>query len=200
LSAAVDVAKHCTEPRTTLDACKQAQVRLEALNPLLKAGLTAVEARHKAWLKVLELAEKSLRARQWLGFDGEGVREARKALLPRDVKKREPLSVRDLAVEGLKRASYFVAQGHWLLSRFPQGCYEDVPGLCKLVTQEEIAANDYSLTAGRYVGVAVGGGDDDDGEAFLARMKEIHAELAELNESASELAARIHLAFSSWGE
>jgi hypothetical protein len=43
-------------------------------------------------------------------------------------------------------------------------------------------------------------GDDDDGEAFLARMKEIHAELAELNESASELAARIHLAFSSWGE
>ena len=191
LSAAADVATHCAETRTTLDACKQAQARLEALNPLLKAGLTAVEARHKAWLKVLELAEKSLRARQWLGFDGEGVREARKALLPRDVKKREPLSVRDLAVEGLKRASYFVVQGHWLLSRFPQGCYEDVPGLCKLVTQEEIAANDYSLTPGRYVGVAVGGGGGDDGEAFLVRMKEIHAELGELNERAVELAVRI---------
>jgi type I restriction enzyme M protein len=69
--------------------------------------------------------------------------------------------------------------------------YVDVPGLCKAVTQQGIADNDYSLTPGRYVGVALGSQDDDDGEAFVGRMKDIHAELAELNDKAAELAGRI---------
>lgn len=58
---------------------------------------------------------------------------ARKALLPRDYRKREKPTVRDKGVETFKRASYFIAQGHWLLSRFPSGRYENVPGLCKAV-------------------------------------------------------------------
>ena len=94
-------------------------------------------------------------------------------------------------IEAFKRAGYFIAQGHWLLSRFPNGLYEDVPGLCKVVTRQEIAANDWSLTPGRYVGVAVGQQDEDDGEAFTKRMREIHIELAELNDKAVELAGRI---------
>ena len=40
----------------------------------------------------------------------------------------------------------------WLTSRFPDGVYADVKGLCKVVSQSEIAENDYSLTPGRYVG------------------------------------------------
>lgn len=48
-----------------------AQAQLEQLQPTLKAGLAALEAQHKAWLKLLEQAEKTLRARQWPGFDGE---------------------------------------------------------------------------------------------------------------------------------
>ncbi len=129
---------------------KAQQNRLEAFNPILKTALAELEARHKAVLKLLELAEKSLRARQWPGLAFDSAREAKKASLPRDLKKREKPTVRDLAVDACKRASYFIAQGHWLLSRFPQGLYEDVPGLCKAVTQAEIAANDYSLTPGRY--------------------------------------------------
>ena len=111
--------------------------------------------------------------------------------MPRDAKKREKPTARDLGMEAFKRASYFIAQGHWLLSRFPQGLYADVPGLCKAVSRKDIADNDYSLTPGRYVGVALGGQDEDDGEAFASRMKEIHSELAELNEKASGLAASV---------
>ena len=177
------------------EARRALQTRLEAINPTLKAGLAAVEACHKAWLKLLDIAEKQLRARQWPEFDGDTARDAKKALLPRDVKKREPLTVRDLAVEVLKRSSYFIAQGHWLLSRFPNGRYEDVPGLCKAVSRQDISNNDYSLTPGRYVGVALGTQDDDDGEAFIARMKEIHSELAELNEKAAGFAASIQTSF-----
>ena len=137
------------------------------------------------------MAEKQLRARQWASFDGDAARDAKKALLPRDAKKREKPTARDLGMEAFKRASYFIAQGHWLLSRFPQGLYADVPGLCKAVSRKDIADNDYSLTPGRYVGVALGGQDEDDGEAFASRMKEIHSELAELNEKASGLAASV---------
>jgi len=177
-------------------ARKAMQNRLEAFNPSLKTALAELEARHKAVLKLLEMAEKNLRVRQWSGLAFDSAREAKKALLPRDLKKREKPTVRDLAVDACKRAGYFIAQGHWLLSRFPHGLYEDVLGLCKAVTQAEIAANDYSLTPGRYVGVALSVEDDDDGEAFRTRMMEIHSELAELNEKAAGLAAGIQASFA----
>ena len=130
------------------------------------------------------------RARLWSAFDAEPCRDAKKALQPRDVKKREAFTVRDLSHEALKRAAYFVHQAHWLLSRFPDGAYQDIGGLCKLVSRAEIAANDYSLTPGRYVGVAVVLDEEDD-EAFVTRMMEIHGELNELNDKAAQLAERI---------
>ena len=100
------------------------------------------------------------------------------------------------AVAAFQQALYFTAQGHWLLSRFPQASFQAVPGLCKAVTREEIAANDFSLTPGRYVGVAANGADDEDAEAFAERMREIHVELAELNAQAVELAAVIQANFA----
>jgi len=179
----------------TLAQRQAAQAQLEALLPSLKAGLAALEAQHKAWLKLLEQAEKTLRARQWPAFDAEAARDAKKALLPRDPKKREASTVRDRSVQAFKRATYFVQQGHWLHSRFPAGEYADIPGLCKAVTRQDIADNDGSLTPGRYVGVAVGVQDDDAGEAFVARMREVHAELTDLDRQANELAEKIRKAF-----
>ena len=167
-------------------------MQAEAINLALKAGLAALEARGRvSWPELLDQAEKTLRARQWTAFEGDAVREAKKALLPRDVKKREKPTVRDLSVETFKRAIYFIAQGHWLLSRFPSGLYEDVPGLCKAVQREDIQTNDYSLTPGRYVGAAVGARNSDDGEAFVSRMREIHSELADLNELSVQLSQKV---------
>ena len=174
--------------------------KLDEANPDLKAALAALEARHKGWLKLLELAEKSLRARQWAVFGGDATRDAKKALLPRDTKKREKPTVRDMGVEAFKRASYFVAQGNWLLHRFPDGLYGDVPGLCKAVTRKEIVDNDYSLTPGRYVGASLTIQSEDDREAFISRLKEIHADLADLNNTANQLATKIQAAFAEIGE
>ena len=102
--------------------------------------------------------------------------------------------------DALKRANYFIAQGHWLVSRFPSGLYEDVPGLCKAVDRAEIRENDYSLSPGRYVGSAVGVEVDSEAEAFASRMREIHSELAELNDQASLLARRVQLVLSDFFE
>jgi type I restriction enzyme M protein len=60
------------------------------------------------------------------------------------------------------------------------GKYEDVAGFCKSATVAEIAAHDFVLTPGRYVGAE---DVEDDGEPFDAKMKrlvgDLEAQLAE---------------------
>lgn len=165
------------------------QATLDALGPQLKTTGKLLEARHKQWLKLLDGAEKQLRARQCKAFDGKAAREAKRALLAADAKRNEDPTVRDAVLDALKQAAYFVHQVHWLHSRFPDGVFDAVPGLCKAVTLEEIAANDYSLTPGRYVGVAASTEEDEDD--FAETLRGIHAELAELNDKAVDLASRI---------
>ena len=187
----------CTKAREAVDQTDLAshagqvalQATLDALAPQLKALGKTLEARHKQWLKLLDSAEKSLRARQCKAFDGKAVREAKRALLAADARKSEAPTIRDAVLEALKQAVYFIHQRHWLHSRFPDALFEDVPGLCKAVTLDEIEANDWSLTPGRYVGVAAAAAEDEDD--FVEKLREIHDELAELNDKAVELAARI---------
>ncbi len=83
---------------------------------------------------------------------------------------------------------YFEKEAKWLSSRFPDGTYTDVPGLCKIVSKGEIAENDFSLTPGRYVGVAAQIDEDFD---YEERMAEIKLELASLNAEANVLAQQI---------
>lgn len=85
----------------------------------------------------------------------------------------------------LHETEYFFKQADWLTSRFPDGVYTDVEGLCKVVTQAEIEAKDWSLSPGRYVGVDTATHEDFD---YEERLKEIHIELEGLNEEAIALA------------
>ena len=91
---------------------------------------------------------------------------------------------------------YFNKEASWLITRFPNAKYEDVLGLCKVVKREEIAQNDYSLTAGRYVGVAPQIDEDFD---YEERMAEIKVELQSLNEEAIGLAEQIQLNLTELG-
>ena len=88
----------------------------------------------------------------------------------------------------LHETEYFYKQAHWLTSRFPKGIYTDVEGLCKVVTQKEIEAKDWSLSPGRYVGVDTATDDDFD---YEERLNEIHIELEGLNEEAVQFAQTI---------
>lgn len=80
----------------------------------------------------------------------------------------------------------------WLEERFLDGKYRDVEGLVKAVTREEIAANDWSLTPGRYVGVAE---TDDNDEDFAEKFAALHEELRKLNAEAATLAKKIDANF-----
>lgn len=88
----------------------------------------------------------------------------------------------------LHQTEYFYKQAQWLTTRFPNGVYTDVEGLCKVVTQKEIEEKDWSLSPGRYVGVDTATDEDFD---YEERLNEIHIELEGLNEEAVQLAKLI---------
>ncbi len=92
-----------------------------------------------------------------------------------------------------KTKAYYQAQIDWLLERFPNGEYQDVIGLCKIAKldgEDGIIDQDYSLNAGRYVGVVI----EDDGltaEEFKAEMLSLNSELEKLNQEARVLEEKI---------
>ncbi|RJQ50841.1 MAG: SAM-dependent DNA methyltransferase [Desulfobacteraceae bacterium] len=106
-------------------------------------------------------------------------------------------AARKNAVEQCKRVVYFHRQVAWLQDRFPNAELQSVPGLVKMVDRAEIEAADWSLTPGRYVGVAPP--EEDEDFDFEQTMRDIHTELAELNKEAEELAAKIQANFEGLG-
>ena len=89
-------------------------------------------------------------------------------------------------VDGVK---YYLSNLLWLKEKFPEGKYRDVIGLCKaakLDGEDGIIDQDYSLNAGRYVGVAV----EDDGmseEEFREEMLGLSMELKVLQDDSDML-------------
>jgi len=89
----------------------------------------------------------------------------------------------------IKTKAYWQSNIDWLLERFPDGKYRDVIGLCKaapLKGEDGIEDQDYSLNAGRYVGVAI----DDDGmtkEEFKNKVLSLNNEFSMLNTTANKL-------------
>lgn len=169
------------------------QARLETLTDQLRAAIKRIEADHKACGRLLENAEKTLRAKQSAAWDNKQARDLRRALAPADevwLKAHDDQPTpHDAALETLKAALHFIAQGHWLLHRFPAARYADVAGLCKSVTRAEIEKADWSLTPGRYVGISTE--IDNDEEGFSERFNEILCDLASLKFEADHLFGKV---------
>ena len=106
-------------------------------------------------------------------------------------------NARTAGVEALRSARYFVRQADWLQERFPDAELRDVEGLVKLVRRAEIATQDWSLTPGRYVGVAPE--EEEEEFDFGEALRSIHIDLQGLNEEAAVLAARIVRNFKELG-
>lgn len=104
---------------------------------------------------------------------------------------------RKSAVEQLKDCAYLHRQIVWLQDRFPQAEMADVPGLCKVVTRSDIEAADWSLTPGRFVGVAPADVDED--FDFEQTLRDIHLELSDLNRESVDLALKIQTNFEELG-
>ena len=137
--------------------------------------------------RVIEICEKECMAKESDDWSSRDVNRARKLTD----------EARGLAVDQLKQVRYFWKQAHWLTERFPDAKLRDVEGLDKLVDVKEIEANDWSLTPGRYVGVAPE--EEDEDFDFEEALREIHVELEDLNTEAVTLAALIKRNFQELG-
>jgi type I restriction enzyme M protein len=164
--------------------------RLEQLDPLAQACrdlVKDVDLVCKLAVRVVDTSEKDAAARDHELWDSRAIGRLEKVL---DARRKE-------LVEQLKRTAYFERQAHWLLSRFPDAKFVPVAGLCRAVTLKDIEDADWSLTPGRYVGVAPAEVDED--FDFEQALKDIHSELADLNEEAVALAAKIQENFEGLG-
>lgn len=74
------------------------------------------------------------------------------------------------------------------VAAYQQGTLEDEKGFCTVATTQDIAAQDYILTPGRYVGIEE---QEEDGEAFEEKMNRLTGELAGLFEQSHKLEAEI---------
>ncbi|MBF0268801.1 MAG: SAM-dependent DNA methyltransferase [Alphaproteobacteria bacterium] len=137
--------------------------------------------------RVIDIAVKELAARDSDSWANAEVNRTRKALD----------EARAAAVEALRQTRYFIKQAEWLQDRFPDAVLRDVEGLVKQVDRATIAAHDYSLTPGRYVGVAPE--EVDEAFDFEEALRAIHIDLKGLNEEAVDLAARIARNFEELG-
>lgn len=111
--------------------------------------------------------------------------EAREAAAQaaRKDKKRIEAEYQD-TIQALEQKLTVAKEALWLTEKFGDGVYQDIPGLCKAATLEEIEQKGFSLTPGAYVGVPPA---EDDGVDFHERMTEIHKELLELQAESDRL-------------
>jgi type I restriction enzyme M protein len=75
-----------------------------------------------------------------------------------------------------------------MVEHFPDGVYDDVPGLCAVATTDEIEGKGWSLNPGRYVGSGAASAEDVD---FKARSEELIEEFEELTSASQELGNEI---------
>ena len=173
-------------------SAKKLQQTVDSLAPLAETShdlIKQTDLIYKLATRLIEICEKECDAKSsdaWNARDVTRTRktadEARQNLTRLD----ESLPVHTWGQ--LRKIRYFWRQAHWLTERFPEAKLRDVEGLVKLVNRTEIEANDWSLTPGRYVGVAP---EEDEDFDFEEALREIHVELEDLNAEAVKLAATI---------
>ena len=176
------------QQKTANGDLKQAVSRLAPLAESSRDLIKQSDLLYKLALRLIETCENECGARASNAWVGKDITRARKATD----------EARQIAVEQLKQVRYFWRQVHWLIERFPEAELRDVEGLIKLVDRAQLKANDWSLTPGRYVGVAPE--EEDEAFDFAQTLRGIHAELEDLNAEAVVLAARIKKNFEKLGD
>lgn len=175
------------QQKTTNGELKKAVDRLSTLAETSRDLVRQTDLLYKLACRLIETCENQCDARDNDAWAARDITRARKAAD----------EARALAVEQLKQVRYFWRQAHWLTERFPEAELRDVEGLVKLVDRAEIAANDWSLTPGRYVGVAPE--EEDEDFDFEEALRDIHVELEDLNAEAVQLATTIKKNFEELG-
>jgi type I restriction enzyme M protein len=180
--------KYSGAPPTTNDKQHAARKAFDPLAEAIRGLVKQVDLIYKLAVRIADLgAEVAGDELIAATYDRRAVGKLEKQL---DESRKE-------AVEQLKSAAYLHRQVAWLQDRFPKAELQAVPGLVKLVSRKDIEAADWSLTPGRFVGVAPPEVDED--FDFEQTLRDIHSELSDLNKEAAQLAVKIQENFVELG-
>ncbi len=185
--------KYAKSPPGENTAQHAARKAFDPISETIRGLIKQVDLLYKLAARIADVASQLPLPLEEGGGEGEAAFEPR--VVRRLVKQLD--DERKAAVEQLKHAAYFHRQVAWLQDRFPKAELQAVPGLVKLVGRKEIEAADWSLTPGRYVGVAPQ--EEDEDFDFEQKIRDIHTELADLNKEAAVLAAKIQENFEELG-
>jgi len=149
-------------------------ILLQSLHHRLQPQFKHIGQLYKQWLTAWETHEKE--------FDVQRHKEVLEVKVKTSL--RIMIDRHDKNSASWRQMKYLTDECGWILKRFVDGEYTDVPGLCKLVSIDEVAAKDYSLSPGRYVGVDTSADVDENWEE---KLQAIHTELDILNTEAMQL-------------
>lgn len=138
--------------------------------------LAALKTDVNTLTELLKLADKHLKLKSDKIWSNHNLIKADKTL-------EEALQVNQ---ETTEQFAYWHNNIHWLQSRFPEAKYEDVIGLCKMADKTEyVEEQDYSLNAGRYVGVELEMDDLNEKEYYqkLETSKSMLKKLSDLSKN-----------------
>jgi type I restriction enzyme M protein len=154
----------------------------------LSASYTGNMAAYQA---LFETIKAQIEANKQVETDPKTQKETIKNKKAYDAQNRAQRLLTGLLVEHNQGVEDFIkdsqqANNDWsaFVGYFPAQTYQDIEGLCKIVTTQEVKDNDWSLTPGRYVGYTIEIDHDFD---YQTRLTEIHAQLATLNNEANSL-------------
>jgi type I restriction enzyme M protein len=140
----------------------------------LKEIDTALKASKDTLLEVLALADKQIKVKNDKDWVGLGLNNAK---LIEELQQKWKNSIDEV--------SYRQTNIDWLQSRFPEAKYADVVGLCKAADKSDyVEEQDYSLNAGRYVGIEIEGENITQLD-FTNLMNKYKSDLDKLNENSS---------------
>ena len=146
-----------------------------------KNEATAFKADVKKLVELWKIADKNAKLKSDKEWSSNNLSRADKRI-------EEALHV---YIEATEKEAYWLSQITWLQKRFPDAVYNDVVGLCKLAGREEyVEEQDYSLNAGRYVGVEIES-DNITKEEFQNYIKENTKKLSILERESVSLGAKV---------
>ncbi|UZD23472.1 HsdM family class I SAM-dependent methyltransferase [Algoriphagus halophytocola] len=160
----------------------QASEYLKALTVQYKNEGDALKKDVNSLSELWKLADKHAKLKNDKAWTTKDLSRADKVLEA----KLEPYS------EAVVQTTYWYENIHWLQKRFPEATYQDVIGLCKMADQSEYAEEqEYSLNAGRYVGIEI---EDDNTsiEEFKDKIRSKAISLKLLEDSSKDLESFIH--------
>ena len=168
---------------TALDntAQLQAATHVEWSTTQNKYDLVSLKNDANTLLELWKMADSNLKLKtdkDWVGFGLNRTDKAIEYLL-------------STYTDAVNQATYWSDNIAWLQSRFPDAIYTDVVGLCKMADRKEYAEEqDYSLNAGRYVGVRVEN-DNLSKDEFKIKLDILKSRLSKLNKVAALLMSKI---------